>query len=835
MKFKKNIYKKSMFIYNENVKKIIIFLILLNLIILTPKLTFSETKGYKKLITIKENGGLIRNPNFIELTIEDENLKKDSNIILIDTKTNKEIPILVLNQEDKKVKIRFELNLNKNEERNLEFRFGTQEKKTEFESVYFSYPNFVGTEFYGISFEKIYIVGLKESDVKITTKDEKVLFEGKVKYGQFKRIDLSSPQVFYVKSTGPIMVITSSIGDINKNEPQDKSDDDLTYFIGSEGVILTPKNLFVSSFSDNNNIYLEDASGKLIYKGKIDKLNPLSFEFKYASVILFKSDSPVSIQYGNFDDSPYLPIIPYKGNLNAFSYSDLTIYSPYYDTNYNINFIKSKKNLKGNIKKSEFKEFQTEIEGFEFNSQNSLYVYTFGSSSNFGGEQILSILGIPQGKEFNFITGKISTKYSTGHKRVIYILAIENDTEVNLQDLTSDKNQKVTLQKMSIFQYETDKSKSKILIKSNKDVLVFESTNHLNREIFFNISPIKDESIIINIGKTEVIGTSVTPPTKPETPTGKPPKVEIPEGIFNIILWEITLLPLRFNNFLNNLKIVGDIFKNIEFIKVALPKFSIKLPAFLDELLPPFLKGFNFFLLIVLIVLLIILILLLLKRKKVEKPRVTPEEIEEIEIPVFGETKSEGELKISKIEEKPEQIEEIKLEKEETIEIPKKEEIEKEKIEIKEEFETKEEIKMEETMPVIPIEEKPKELIPKEIVTEKVIDTTILKGKVVLDRKALLRIIELDLFPFLQEAYIASNSISDLPLKYRTSEKIKPIELTKYEESMAEDLGKRVGGSKETGEAIAIALRLKIDKCIVGEKFNRVFQNINIYSFEKLG
>ncbi|MDI6861600.1 MAG: hypothetical protein QMD25_06320, partial [Caldisericia bacterium] len=99
----------------------------------------------------------------------------------------------------------------------------------------------------------------------------------------------------------------------------------------------------------------------------------------------------------------------------------------------------------------------------------------------------------------------------------------------------------------------------------------------------------------------------------------------------------------------------------------------------------------------------------------------------------------------------------------------------------------------------------------------------------------LMRIIELDLFPFLQEAYIASKAISDLPIKYRTSEKIKPVELTKYEESMAEDLGKRVGGSKDTGEAIAIALRLKIDKCIVGEKFNRVFQNINIYSYERLG
>lgn len=825
MNLKKFIYKKIALIYNNYVRKILIFLIL-NLIFLSSlNLIFSQTNGFKKIITIKENGGFIRNPNFIELTLEDENLKKESNIILIDLKTNKEIPFLILNQEDKRVKIRFELNLNKNEERQIEFRFGTQEKRTELENINFTYPNFVGTEFYGISFEKIYIVGLKESDVNVTTKDGKSLFDGKVKYGQFKRIDLLSPQVFYVKSTGPIMVISSSLGELNKNEPQDKSDDDLTYLIGSEGVIFTPRDIFVSSFSDNNNIYLEDASGKVVYKGKIDKLNPLSFSFKYASVILFKSDSPVLIQYGNFDDSPYLPIISYKGNLSAYTFSDFTIYSPFYDSNYDFNLIKSKKSFKGKLNKSELKEFQTEIEGFTYNAQHPLYVYLFGPSSNFGGEQILSIFGTPYGKEFNFITGKISTKFSTGHKRVIYVLAMENDTEVILQDISNNKNQKVTLQKMSIYQYEVDKSKSLISIKSNKDVLVFESTNHINREIFFNISPIKDDSIVINIGKTEQIGT--TPSTKPETPTTtKPPKVEIPEGIFNIILWEITLLPLRFTNFINNLKIIGDLFKNIEFIKVAFPKFSIKLPAFLDELLPPFLKGFNFFLLIVLIVFIIILILLLTKKQKIIKQKVPIEEIEEIEIPQIGEIKKESELKLGKEVEEIKPVEEIKVEKEkeEVIEIQKEEKVE-----------LKEEIKMEETIPIIPISEKPKELIPKEIVTEKIIDTTILKGKVVLDRKALMRIIELDLFPFLQEAYIASKAISDLPIKYRTSEKIKPVELTKYEESMAEDLGKRVGGSKDTGEAIAIALRLKIDKCIVGEKFNRVFQNINIYSYERLG
>lgn len=834
MKFKKFIYIKFTLFYNENVRKIILFLILFNLIFFSSNFVFSKETGFKKIITVKENGGLIRNPNFIELTIEDENLTKDSNIILFDLKTNKEIPILILNQEDKRVRIRFELNLNKNEERQIEFRFNTQEKRSEVKKIEFTYPNFVGTEFYGISFEKIYIVGLKESDVKVLTKDGKSLFDGKVKYGQYKRIDLLSPQVFYVKSTGPIMVISSSIGEQNKNEPQDKSDDDLTYIIGSEGVIFVPRNIFISSFFDNNNIHLEDASGKLIYKGKIDKLNPLSFSFKYASLVLFKSNLPVLIQYGSFDDSPFLPIIPYKGNFIGYSFSDLTIYSPFYETNYDINLIKSKKSYKGKLNKSEIKELQTELEEVLINTQEPSYIYTYGSSSNFGGEQILSILGTPYGKEFNFITGKISTKYSTGHKRVIYVLALENDTEVNLIDITNNKNQKITLQKMSIYQYETDKTKSIISIKSNKDILVFESTNHINREIFFNISPIKDESIVINLGKTEQIGTTTPPtkpPTKPETPQIKPPKIEMPQGIFNIILWEITLIPFRFKNFINNLKIIVDIIKSVEFIKVAFPKISIKLPGFIDEFLPPFLKGLNFFLLIILIFLLILLLLLLSKKKKTIRPKPLIEEIEEIEIPQFRETKEETKLKLKEELEEVKPIEEMKP-KEEFILLPKEE---KEEIKEEEKLELKEEVRMEETVPFISNTEKPKELIPKDIVTEKVIDTTILKGKVVLDRKALMKIIELDLFPFLQEAYVASKAISDLPLKYRTSEKIKPVELTKFEESMAEDLGKRVGGSKETGEAIAIALRLKIDKCIVGEKFNRVFQDINIYSYERLG
>ncbi|MBC7195331.1 MAG: hypothetical protein H5U37_06720, partial [Caldisericia bacterium] len=536
----------------------------------------------------------------------------------------------------------------------------TKEKRTELKKSSFSYPNFIGTEFYGISFEKIYIVGLKESDVKVTTKDGKSLFEGKVKYGQFKRIDLASPQVFYVKSTGPIMVISSSIGEIDKNEPQDKSDDDLTYFIGSEGVIYTPKDLFVSTFSDNNKVYIEDASGKLIYDGIVNKTLPLSFNFKYPSLLLFKSTNPILIQYGNFDDSPFLPIIPYKGSIVANSFSDLTIFSPEESLSFSLNLFKSKKSIKESVNKNELKEIETDLEGFDFVTDKSIYVYTFGKSSNFGGEQILSILGNPLDKNFTFITGKISTKYSTGHKRVVYVLSIENDTEVNINDLNKNKTQKVTLQKMSIYQYETEQSKTKLEIKSNKSVLVFETSNHLNREIFFSISPIKDDSISVVIGKTETIDTPISPPTKPETPQGKKPKVEIPTGIFNIILWEITLLPQRFSNFIYNIRLIGDLIKNIEFIKVALPKFSIKLPAFIDNILPPFLKGINFILIIILLVLLVILIFIIFKKRAPSKPRSSLEEIEEIEIPhISGEFKKE-----EKIEEKEpvkiEPIEEIK-------------------------------------------------------------------------------------------------------------------------------------------------------------------------------
>ncbi len=812
-------------------KRFIILLLTSLIINFIPIPSYSETKGFKKLITIKESGNLIRNPNFIELEIEDDNLKKNSDSILIDSKTNKEIPFFILNQEDKKIKIRFELPLNKNEEKTLEFRFNTGEKRTELKKISFTYPNFVGTEFYGISFEKIYIVGLKESDVKVTTKDGKSLFEGKVKYGQFKRVDLASPQVFYIKSTGPIMVISSSIGEIDKNEPQDKSDDDLTYLIGSEGVVYTPKNLFVSSFSDNNKVYIEDAGGKLIYDGIVNKTSPLSFTFKYPSVLLFKSTNPILIQYGNFDDSPFLPIIPYKGSIIANSFSDLTIFSPEESSSFSLNLFKSKKSIKESINKNELKEIETDIEGFDYITDKFTYLYTFGKSSNFGGEQILSTLGNSLDNYFSFITGKISTKYSTGHKRVVYVLSIYNDTEVNIYDLNKNKTQKVTLQRMSIYQYETEQSKSKLEIKSNKSVLIFETSNHLNREIFFSISPIKDESINVVIGKTETIGTPITPPTKPEKPQGKKPKVEIPTGILNIILWEISLLPQRLLNFINNIKLIGDLIKNIEFIKFTLPKFSIKLPEFIDNILPPFLKGINFILILILLVLLIILIFIIFRRRAPSKIRSSLEEIEEIEIPhVSGEFKKEEKEPV-----KVEPIEEITLEE-------KREEIQKEKLtpekerlELKETLETKEEIKMEETLPVVPMSERPRELIPKELISEKVIDTTILKGKVVLDRKALMRIIELDLFPFLQEAYINSKAVSDLPVKYRTSEKIKPIELTKYEESMAEDLGKRVGGSIETGEALAIALKLKIDKCIVGERFNKVFQNINIYSFERLG
>ncbi|HPB34526.1 MAG TPA: hypothetical protein PLW61_07165, partial [Caldisericia bacterium] len=276
----------------------------------------------------------------------------------------------------------------------------------------------------------------------------------------------------------------------------------------------------------------------------------------------------------------------------------------------------------------------------------------------------------------------------------------------------------------------------------------------------------------------------------------------------------------------------------------------------------------NFILIIAVVILLIVLLFIFLRKRKIVKKRV--EEPEEIEVltenlePViekkekFGLEESPIEKEENIIPEELKEKEEIKTQ-EEKVEAPeekiKTSEIEKieipeiEKVKIKEKEEEiieppkKEEFKLQEQEETIEIEElmpkpetisekKMEEIIPRISKTEKIVDTSVFKGRIVLDRKAMMKILELDYFPFLEEAYITSKVASELPMKYRTSEKIKSVELTRFEESMAEDLGKRVGGSKETGEALALALKLKIDKCIVGEKFNKIFQNINIYSYE---
>lgn len=823
-------------------KKLLIIIIIFLLI---PVISIAQNKGYKKIITIKENGGLSRNPCFIDLIIEDDNLKKDDSVILIDPKTNKEVPIYIFEQSDKKVKFRFETTINKGEEKQFELRFGTGEKRSETNLINYTYPNFVGTEFYGISFEKIYIVGLKDSDVQVVNKDGKTLFEGKIKYGQYKRIDLSSPQIFYIKSTGPIVVTTSSIGITNDNFPQDKSDDDLTYLISSEGFFFTQKNIFAVSFSDSNSVLIEDAGGELIFKGNINKGELVNKSLRSPALVYYKSSSPLLIIYGVFDDSTFLPVIPYKNY--SLSFGDLNIFSLDDNLNYKINLLSSKKSLEGLLKKYEYKVIETSLEPFEISYNKNLYLYLLGKSSNFGGEQILNKFGNTSDKDFTFLTGKISTKYSTGHKRIVYVLSLYDNNEITINDLTLNKTNKITLQKMGVYQYETENSLSKINITSKNDVVVFETSNHINREIFYNISPVKDDSILITLGKTELI----TGETKP--PINQKPIVETPEGIINIILWEISLIKDRFLSFINNFTIVLPFIKNIK--------------------LPPILQGINFILIIAVVILLIVLLFIFLRKRKVIKERVKePEEIEVLteNLEPVIEKKEKFGLEVLPIEKEeniiPEELkekEEIKTPEEkvetpeekiktpeERIEIPEIEKIETpeiEKVETKEEEiiepPKKEEFKLQEQEETIEIEElmpkpetisekKIEEIIPRISKTEKIVDTSVFKGRIVLDRKAMMKILELDYFPFVEEVYITSKVASELPMKYRTSEKIKSVELTRFEESMAEDLGKRVGGSKETGEALALALKLKIDKCIVGEKFNKIFQNINIYSYE---
>lgn len=863
--------------YNESVRKIIIILILFLVLLPTHVL---GANGYKKDIIIKELGDIKRDPNFITLTIEDPNLK-DEDYILFDKDAEKEIPFYVVSKEKGKVEIRFKLNLNKGEEKHLEFRFSTGEKRSILPKKDFSFINYIGTEFYGISFEKIYLIALKDSDVKVTNKDGKLLFSGKIKYGHYKRIDLASPQSFHVVSTGPLMVTVSSIGKPNENIPEDRSDDDIISIIGTEGFFFTHSDIFVTSLFDNNSVRVEDSGGELIYKGTLKAGESFKKLGLYPSLLYYKSDKPVLIQYGKFDDSSFTIMMPYLGILNGYSFGEILILS--FDDGANVLFKGQGLTKKFTVNSNEYKVIDYEG-SFEINSDKPIIVYSFGKSANFGGEEIPTIFGFPSLLKTNFITGKVSFKFSKGHRRLINVLSTENDNSVNIEGDVL-KSIKATLPYLGILQGETDKSYSFVRVSSKKPVLVFETSNHTDREILFNLIPVKDKSIAITIGETVPV-TSQTPttPTKPENPPySKKPELKIPERITDRILWEINLLPDRFVSFVDNIKVLPSLLGGVGLPKISipfsfkLPKFNIVLPEFLvpimdkiNPYLPSFLQGFNFIILVffVLLLLILIVVLILSKRKgktssrkekrgeePIQKPEINPKEIapeivkpeESLEIPI-EETEIE-EIKVdgSKVEhvEPEEKLEEaesegIELEKLEHEEIEPEEETSGEEIEKKgkdlfefghlsEEMPTGLEELLPSEPPVVQ-----KEVIPHSVVPEEEFDVSILKGKVVLDRKALLRIIELDLFPFLEEAYVTEETLKDLPLKFRTSSKLKSVELTKFEKSMAEDLGKRVGGSPETGEAIALALKLKIDKCIVGEKFNKNFQNIKIISYETL-
>jgi len=858
--------------YNEIVRKIIIILILV-LVFLPTHL--SAANGYKKDIVIKETGGLKRNPSFITLTVEDPNLSNDD-YILVDKDTKKEIPFYVVEKEKGKIKIRFKLNLDRGEEKHLEFRFSTGEKRSILPEKDFSFVNYIGTEFYGISFEKIYLIALKDSDVKVTNKDGKLLFSGKIKYGHYERIDLASPQSFHVVSNGPLMVTVSSIGKPGKNLPEDKSDDDITSIIGTEGFFFTHSDIFVTSLFDNNFVRVEDSGGELIYKGTLKAGETFKKLGLYPSLLYYKADKPVLIQYGKLDDSSFTVITPYLGFLYGYSFGEVGIFS--FENNTNVLFKGDGKTEKFNLNSKEFKLISYEGT-FEVNADKPIIIYSLGKSSNFGGEEIPTHLGFSSSTKFDFVTGKISFKYSKGHKRLINVLSPEGNNSVEINGKVI-KPVKVTLPSLGIAQGESNETVSLINVSSKIPVMVFETSNHTNREIFFNLIPVEDKSIMITIGETvSVSSTTPVTPVKPQKPAPpKKPELKIPEGLVGKVLWEFSLLPDRFKSFVDNVKILPLFFKLGKLPKISipisfkLPKINIVLPEFLvpvmdkiNPYLPSFLQGFNFILLLlILLLLLLVLIFVAVKKKKkvaVEVPggesiteeiEVNPEEIEpkiikpeeslevvteESEIKEEKEIKEEGCVGIkpdeeSSLEIKPEEskAEEVKPEE-------KKTELEEKGIEdlfaFGPESGDTSSGGLEELLPseVSHVQE---EVIPHSVVPEEEFDVSILKGKIVLDRKALLRIIELDLFPFLEEAYVTEETIKDLPLKFRTSSKLKSVELTKFEKSMAEDLGKRVGGSPETGEAIALALKLKIDKCIVGEKFNKNFQNIRIISYENL-
>ncbi len=865
--------------YNEIVRKIIIILILF-LVLLPTHL--SAANGYKKDIVIKETGGLKRNPGFITLTVEDPNLSGDD-CILVDKDTKKEIPFHIVDKEKGKIRIRFKLNLNKGEEKNLEFRFSTGEKRSILPEKDFSFVDYIGTEFYGISFEKIYLIALKDSDVKVTNKDGKLLFSGKIKYGHYERIDLASPQSFHVVSTGPLMVTVSSIGKPGKNMPEDKSDDDIMSIIGTEGFFFTHSDIFVTSLFDNNSVRVEDSGGDLIYKGTLKAGETIKKMGLYPSLLYYKADKPILIQYGKFDDSAFTVIVPYLGFLYGYSFGELGIFS--FENNTSVLFKGGGKTEKFSLKSKEFKLIDYKG-SFEINADKPILVYSLGKSSNFGGEEIPTLLGYASSTKFDFVTGKISFKYSKGHRRLISVLSQVGNNSIEIKGQVI-KSIRATLPSLGIAQAETDKTTSLINVSSKNPVMVFETSNHTNREIFFNLIPVADKSIIITIGETvPVSSTTPVTPVKPQKPTPpKKPELKLPEGLVGKVLWEFNLLPDRFRSFVENVKILPSLLKIGNLPKVSipisfkLPKINLVLPEFLvpvmdkiNPYLPSFLQGFNFILLILLLLLLLLVLIIIFivvrKKKKVgimttkkeaviEEPEINPEEIEpkiikpEESLEVSTE---EAEMEKKEEETKEEEIVEVKAEEKISPEVkPEEEKVEKEEV--------KEEAKGEETKPegggiedlfafgpetsdtspgdleeLLPSEITPsqEEIIPHSVVPEEEFDVSILKGKIVLDRKALLRIIELDLFPFLEEAYVTEETIKDLPLKFRTSSKLKSVELTKFEKSMAEDLGKRVGGSPETGEAIALALKLKIDKCIVGEKFNKNFQNIRIISYENL-
>jgi len=477
---------------NRKLFSIVLFL-MFTLIFTLPVTSTEETK--ENIIKIKNNSNLERIQAPVEITLPEE-YNYSENLRLINKKDSTELPVKRFEGETGPVLIT-QLNIGSGEEIELILEKGLKK------SSYLPPSSSIGTEYAFVNYKRAILISTSDkNNIKVFTKDEKLIEEFELNKGKERIIEYDNPQFLILRAQKPIFVYGSSLSDHSKANSPEPGDSDTTTLYGNDLYIYTEKHLWLSSYEETN-VKIYDKNDIEIFSRLLSKNSSLFLDNLNSGAYHLLSDKPLTVQFGYLDDENFSFIYGKPNNINGFAFGDLMVISKYPNTTVELTYNGKKRKLE--LKESnqfeivpvitEFSQKVPESVFFTSTSNKPVLILTFSSGNNFGGEYIPGNNGLFLDNSFSFVTGRISKEFSKEQKNIISLTSVESEVET---EVSGSIKSKAVLGKFTDFYLESNIPNGSVNIKSDKRILVNHLHNYRDKGLFYFVPPIKDNSLIMS-------------------------------------------------------------------------------------------------------------------------------------------------------------------------------------------------------------------------------------------------------------------------------------------------------------------------------------------------